>query len=288
MKPLFKIQELQEEFDKNGFVRVPLLTAAQVDELMLLYKTTETEHKKIGLPFTTTSHSNDSDLIRKADTQIAGVFSPEMNKYLCDYKLLFGNFLIKQPGLNSVTPLHQDTSFVDEKKFSSISIWVSLQDTDPENGCMRFIKGSHKFKHILRPTHDYSWPFEGIRDQLEKLLEDYPSQKGEAFIFHHGIIHASYPNLTDMPRIAAVMAAYHDDAQLLMYFLDKDSSSSVQKYKMTKDAYLHFIKGEPPAIGELIETEFFDYKQITPAEFGKMAPHSRSFIQKVLAFLPVF
>lgn len=286
MKQLFKTQHLQEEFDKNGFVRVPLLTAAQTDELLLRYRAIEAEHEQIGLPFTTTSHSNDHRLIQKADEAIASVFATEMDKYLCDYKLLFGNFLIKQTGSESVTPLHQDTSFVDESRFSSISVWVSLQDTDQRNGCMRFIKGSHRFRHILRPTHAYAWPFEGVRDRLEQLLVDYPSRRGEAFIFDHGLIHASYPNLTETPRVAAVMAAYPSEAELLMYFFEKGSTTSVQKYKMTKEAYLHFTKGEPPAAGDLIETETFDYRQVTPGELRAMLP-SRSFVQQVRGLLSI-
>lgn len=286
MKPLFKIQHLQDEFDKNGFVQIPLLTTAQTDELLLRYTAIEGEHKQIGLPFTTTSQSNDHKLIQKADEAIAGVLAVEMDKFLCDYTLLFGNFLIKQPGPDSVTPIHQDTSFVDERRFSSISVWVSLHDTDQRNGCMRFIKGSHKFKHLLRPTHAYPWPFEGVKEQLEGLLEDYPSRRGEAFVFHHGVIHASYPNLTDTPRVAAVMAAYPSDAELLMYFLENGTKDKVQKYKMTKEAYLHFIKGEPPAAGELIETETFDYRKVTPVELRSMLP-SKSFMQQLRSLLSI-
>ena len=286
MKQLFKTQHLQDEFDKNGFVRVHLLTAAQTDDLLLRYRAIEAEHDQIGLPFTTTSHSNDHQLIQKADEAIAAVFAAEMDKYLCDYKLLFGNFLIKQSGPQSVTPLHQDTSFVDESRFSSISVWVSLQDTDQRNGCMRFIKGSHKFKHILRPTHAYPWPFEEVKAQLEAQLTDYPSGRGEAFIFDHRVIHASYPNLTDTPRVAAVMAAYPSDTDLLMYFLEKGSTNSVQRYRMTKEAYLHFIKGEPPGAGDLIGTETFDYRPVTPDELRAMLP-PRSFVQQVRELLSI-
>lgn len=288
MTPLFKTSELQEEFNKNGFVHLPLLTAEQADQLLQFYKTLEVEHQQIGLPFITTSHSNNDELIRKADQYIERVLAPEMDKFLHNYKLLFGNFLIKQPGPDSITPLHQDTTFVDETKFSSISIWVSLQDTGPGNGCMRFVKGSHKFKIILRPTQTYPWPFEGVRNRLEKLLVDYPSRKGEAFIFHHGLIHASYANLTDTPRIAAVMAAYPAEAELLLLFLTKESSTNVQKYKMTKEAYLHFVKGEPPSMGELLEIAYFDFKQITPVELDGMITPSKSFAQKLRGHLSIF
>jgi hypothetical protein len=145
---------------------------------------------------------------------------------------------------------------------------------------MRFVKGSHKFKFILRPTHAYPWPFEGLKNRLEKHLTDYPSKKGEAFIFHHAVIHASYPNLTSSPRIAAVIAAYPKNAELLLLFPSKECSTLLEKYKMTKEAYLHFIKGEPPALGEFLEFVHFNFTAVTPEEFDSMVSGSSSFRQK--------
>jgi hypothetical protein len=251
MKPILKSQQLQQEFEENGFVRVPFLSEQQVDTLLKLYKTIEQEHSLIGIPFITTSHSNNHELIRKADGFIADIFKPKMDEILHDYKILFGNFLIKQPGIESITPLHQDTSFVDEHEYSSISVWVAMQDTDRNNGCMRFVKGSHKFRFTVRPSHAYPWHFEDVKLQLEKLLIDYPSKKGEAFIFHHGVIHASYANNTSTPRIAAIMAAYPADAELMMFFQQPDNPEVMQRYKMNKEAFLHFEKGKPPVMGKL-------------------------------------
>ncbi len=276
MSRLFISPDLQEEFDRHGFVRLRLFTAAQIDQLVAGYETLAEAHQNIGLPFTTTSHSNDHELIRAADDMIASVFAPEMDKVLLDYKLLFGNFLIKHPGADSATPLHQDTSFVDETLHSSISVWTSLVDTDQHNGCMRFIRGSHRFRHLLRPTHGYAWPFESVREELSALLEDFPSQKGEAFIFHHGVIHASYPNLTPQSRVAAVMAAYPQEANLLMYFADSQDSSLIRRFDMTKEAYLRFIKGEPPATG-LVETTRADFSPVTAPDLQQMLAARASF-----------
>jgi hypothetical protein len=71
MNRLFKSPALQEEFDKNGFVHVPFLTSVQAGSLLDFYRTIEAEHDQIGLPFTTTSQSNDHKLIRKANEEIA-------------------------------------------------------------------------------------------------------------------------------------------------------------------------------------------------------------------------
>lgn len=284
MLPLFTSPVLQEEFDKNGFVHVPFLSEEQVDTLMEAYKSMEAEHKAIGIPFITSSHSNDYQLIQRVDEAITAVFKPEMDKLLQNYNLLFGNFLIKQPSPESKTPLHQDTSFVDETKYASISVWVALTDTTPENGCMRFVKGSHKFRHTIRPSHNYPWYYEDVLDTLETMLVDYPSKKGEAFIFHHGLIHASYANATSTPRVAAILAAYPTNADLLMYFQQPDYPEMMQHYAMTKDAFLHFIKGAPPHLGSLICTEKTNYFKVTEKELKQITHHPNSFIKKLTAF----
>lgn len=267
MEPIFQSALHQKEFDENGFVKFTLLTPGQADELLRLYETTSAEHNEIALPFTTTSHSNNHELIRKVDNMITGMLEPVLKNILTNYKLLFSNFLVKMHGPASETPPHQDITFVDEHEFPSISAWVALSDTNETNGCMRFVKGSHKFMFTLRPTHQYPWAYENVRAQIAEHMIAYPCKKGEGFIFHHGAIHASFANTTNTPRVAAVLAAYPEKAELLHYFLPKGNKSEVSKYKMTKEAFLHFIKEQPPAMGEFVAVENFDFRQVTPQEF---------------------
>jgi hypothetical protein len=274
----------QNAFDKDGFIKVPFLTPSLVDRLYSAYLTLQPAHEAIGIPFITTSHSNNYNLISDVDQMIADVFVPEMDRLLIDYELLFGNFLIKQPGHNSITPPHQDTTFVDENEFSSFSIWVSLQDTDKQNGCMRFIKGSHKFLHTERPAHAYPWVYENVKDRLEALLVDYPSNKGEAFIFHHGVIHASYPNLSDRPRVAALMAGYPKTAELLMLFQNPINQELLQTYSMNKDAFLHFVKGKPPILGKLKAEKRHSFNTLSAKEFEQLLPKKPSVIKRLLHY----
>lgn len=66
------------------------------------------------------------------------------------------------------------------------------------------------------------------------------------------------------------MAAYPAEADLLMLFAAKENPALLNKYKMTREAYLHFIKGEPPAMEQLLETVNFDSRQINAQEFENM------------------
>ncbi len=280
MKPFFLSPGMQHEFEQNGFVRVPLLSPEACDKLMLQYKAIEEEHLKVGIPFITTSHTNDYSLIKKADDMISAALASPLEKIMCNYTLLFSNFLVKMPDENSATPAHQDSTFVDETEYESVSIWVSLQDTDERNGCMRFIKGSHKYLYSLRPTHFYPWAYANVRDRLEEMLESYPSKRGEAFIFTHSVIHGSFANVTTTPRVAVVMAAYPTGAQLYDFFLPKEEKNRVRKYKMNKDAYMAIVKDQPASKGEYVGDVFFDFVQLNEESFNKMLSGKSSAAKK--------
>lgn len=288
MMPLFLSDSLQKEFERNGFVKVDLLSKMEVDALLISYKSVLSEHEKINIPYITTSHSNNSDLISKVDSLLQKVIAPAISKIMCNYKLLFGNYLVKMPIANSETDPHQDITFVDEKEFASVNIWVALQDTNEENGCLYILKGSHKLMHTLRPSQNYPWAYENAKEEIKRLATPFQAKAGQAFVFNHAVVHGSYPNKTNRARIAAVLAAYPDKADLLHYYLPTTENNLVSKYLMTKQAYLHFKKGEPPAMGILLEKVNFDFKQISKTEFERLWQRrtgSTSFLNQALKFL---
>mgnify|MGYP003341178915 FL=1 len=172
MKPIFKSVQLQTQFDDKGFVKMKLLTLQQVENLLATYQTVAEEHEKIRIPYITTSHSNNPDLITNVDTVLQKIMAPAINQILENCNLLFGNYLVKMPVTGSETEPHQDITFVDETKYTSVNIWVALQDIDIKNGCMYFLEGSHKLMPTLRPTQHFPWAYENVKEELynAKLL----------------------------------------------------------------------------------------------------------------------
>lgn len=276
MKPLFQSIDLQKEFEQNGFVKIPLLTPKEVQQLVDDYNTVAAEHEAIGIPYITTSHSNNSALIAKVDSFLQHILAPAIERHLTNHKLLFGNFLVKMPMEGSETSPHQDITFVDENEYVSVNIWVALQDIDENNGAMYFFPGSHLLIPTIRPTHSYPWAYEHVSSEIKKHVVSFPAKAGDAFIFHHGVVHGSSANIADKARLAAVMAAYHADAQLLHYYLPDGKGNTVQKYSMTKDAFLSFVKNNPPAKGFFIEGITHDFHQLDVNEFKKILKQKSS------------
>jgi hypothetical protein len=267
MRSLFLSPQLQKTFEEDGFVKVPLLSNAEVAELLRAYEEVALAHEKINIPYITTSHSNNAELISHVDTVLQKVIAPAISRVLVNYKLLFGNYLIKMPVADSETLPHQDITFVDEAKFASVNIWIALQDTNEKNGCMYFLRGSHALMPTLRPTHSYPWAYENVKEDIKEYADAYPAKAGEAFIFHHAVVHGSFSNNSAQPRVAAVIAAYHSEAPLLHFYLPEGEQQRVQKYSMTKEAFLHFKKGTPPAKGILMGEEMHSFKQVNKNEF---------------------
>jgi len=276
MKPLFISPQHQQKFEEDGFVKIPLLNASEIASLLAEYDKVSEQHERLNIPYITTSLTYDAGLIARVDEVLQRIMGPAIDKFMIHYKLLFGNFLIKMPVSNSETAPHQDISFVDEDQYASVNIWVALQDINKENGCMYFLKGSHKLVSTLRPACQYDWEFEQVKEEIISHADTFTAKAGDAFIFNHAVLHGSYPNTSGKPRVAAVIAAYHSEAPLIHYYMPKDKKGVLQKYAMTKEAFLNFTEGAPPQKGVLVEEFNYEFRSLSKKEFEALTTKTQN------------
>lgn len=61
-------------------------------------------------------------------------------------RYLFDHAIYKSPGTHSETPWHQDVAFdpTRNERSKELHFWIPLQDVSAANGCMRFVRGSHR------------------------------------------------------------------------------------------------------------------------------------------------
>ncbi len=180
------------------------------------------------------------------DAKIVSALKEYFDENLCNYRFIFSNLLLKKRGADTVTPPHQDASFVNEIKDMMFSIWIPLMDTTPQNGCMRFLPGSHLLPLNPRPAPAHPWPYNEVLDVIEEKLVDLPLKAGEPAAFHGASIHASYPNRSEAIRPSVVMALTNDDAQWVQYYCKDYDRNLVEEYPMTKEDYLSYVKGTVP------------------------------------------
>lgn len=113
--------------------------------------------------------------------------------------------ILKPPVIGVSTPWHQDEAYWRaDFEYDSLSIWLALQPTTIENGCLQFIPGSHK-------QDVYSHHPIGNNPQIHGLEVDEvdtstavtcPLSSGGATVHHCRTLHFSGPNFTDKTRLA--------------------------------------------------------------------------------------
>ena len=115
-----------------------------------------------------------------------------------------------------VVAWHQDYSYwTRTKPIAHITCWCALDDATPENGCLQYIPGSHKWGLLPKPV--IAGDLHGIREFLsEDQKKEFDNRKlapvkaGEA-IFHHSLtLHGSGENKSTLPRRAFVINAFAD------------------------------------------------------------------------------
>lgn len=129
----------------------------------------------------------------------------------------------KPPVRGKAIPFHQDSPYlVRIKPIVTATIWIAVDPTSAENGCLRFIPGSHKrgvMDHI-RLEGDVLLGFETGLDPAqmdERKARDVALEAGQFCIFHAHTVHGSMPNLSGKRRAALAFrympgTSLYDDA----------------------------------------------------------------------------
>jgi len=119
---------------------------------------------------------------------------------------------LKPPETGMPFPLHQDSPFYRHEGFGYIDAVVHLDDTNDENGCLRFVAGSHAGGHIEHITEvDGTSVSPHLPTDVWRLEETEPvdAKAGDVVVFSIYTVHGSYVNRTDRWR-RLVRVGYRD------------------------------------------------------------------------------
>ena len=152
--------------------------------------------------------------------------------------------LQKKPRIGGAWEWHQDYGYWYKNQFmfpnQLISIMVALSPANKENGCIQFIKGSHK---LGRLNHGFKGEQVGadmeMVDNALKTMEIVYSElnAGDALIFHSNILHRSAANLSENPRWS-IISCYCSQSNLAY---NESSSSWKEPIKVVpNDAILNW------------------------------------------------
>ncbi len=104
----------------------------------------------------------------------------------------------KPPGIGMPTPAHQDGYYFKLEPANALTMWLALEPVDEENGCVRYVPGSHELgmrPHGKTGTLGFS---QGITDfPNENDLADevaFPADPGDLLVHHALTIHRAESN----------------------------------------------------------------------------------------------
>jgi len=134
----------------------------------------------------------------------------------CAYQLGFDDpaivqsmYIFKNPGIGSEVIPHQDAWYLHTDPMAVIGYWIALEDATIENGCLWFVKGSHKSgvhrRYIRNPDKNseellvYTAPAPIYQTSSFTAV---PVPKGTLILIHGQVVHFSEANKSSKSRHA--------------------------------------------------------------------------------------
>ena len=125
--------------------------------------------------------------------------------------ILWNSSLFAKPAKNGKkTPWHQDGEYWPIRPLETCTVWIAIDDATKENGCLKFMRGSHKDKR-LRPHRTSDDPNFTLHQEL--LESEYDDQKafhlelkaGQMSLHDVYLLHGSEANSSSNPRRGMTM-----------------------------------------------------------------------------------
>lgn len=111
-----------------------------------------------------------------------------------------------KPAVNGKrTPWHQDGQYWPIRPLATCTVWIAVDDATPENGCMRFIPGSHKSKRLMQHNQNDDTALT-LNQELksdeydESRAVDVALEAGQISLHDVYLAHGSEINTSQKPR----------------------------------------------------------------------------------------
>lgn len=266
MEPIFKSLELQERFNQDGYVRIPVLNSEQIERLKQMYlgyKDSLMFHGGIHI----TAEMSTPEQRQEIGKAVTDFLKPSLDNVFQNHDSLHGSFLVKTANTSSnQIGVHQDWTFVPENLgYSSGTLWIAVNDIPKERGGIGFIPGSHKWSDHTRYTpHEVAYnPFYEHGEMIMDKLSFLELKAGEAVLWNHKTLHGSVGNSTDEDRLVAGLSILPKDADKQIHFQIPNGNGEVSILKVDEGFYGrhnstslhgHFKDGTFPEGLEPVET----------------------------------
>ncbi|MEZ5054302.1 MAG: phytanoyl-CoA dioxygenase family protein [Chitinophagales bacterium] len=182
-------------------------------------------------------------IVENINLKIVEIVLPKLLPHLLNCEMFIASHLGKDSNINSIVLPHQDWTFIeDEENNYSFSCWIPLSDVDFNNGCMGFIKRTHKIFNDKRASPAALIP-QSINEHLFTLMpfiETIYMKAGECLIFNNKTLHASLPNIKKEYRDAVAIVFTKTGTNFRHFYLKPGTSDTLLEYEINKDFFLKY------------------------------------------------
>lgn len=240
--------KIKESFDRDGYVFLPgFLDLKEIDAI----NGELTEYIKKSVPEMPANHvfyedKNDPDTLKQLqDLHVHNPFFSEIltgSRFERIAEILLGEKVIgknleyfnKPQRIGKPTPPHQDNYYFMLEPPKAVTMWMALENVDEENGCVRYIRGSHlkgMRPHSRSQTLGFS---QAITDygEMENRTDEvaFPAKPGDLLIHHSMTIHRADGNKSETRSRKALGFIYFGE--------------SAKEDKEAKKAYQELLNAE--------------------------------------------
>ena len=170
-----------------------------------------------------------------------------------DIMLWSSSFFIKDPGSKSYVSWHQDSTYWGLKPLEIVTAWLAFTPSNPSNGCMRVIPGSHRrgqsaHKDAFADDNLLSRGQEIEVDISGEEVVDLVLEQGEMSLHHVRIFHGSNRNDSNAVRIGFAI-------RYIPAYTRQEGGRTFAELVRGEDRFRNFDTPTPPSV-EMGEEEW--------------------------------
>lgn len=241
-RPLFRLADMQADFDGRGYAVRRILTREQAGELLAMASSTGPDDgfdPQGSLMDQVTYHLTELDTNSAYKRRVLKLAADWLDEPLRDllpgYRILTASLFVKPPGKGGMA-IHSDWTLQEDLECPTINIWCALQDIDEANGPIAFVDGSHRlFDDIHGPTVNPQYA--GCESVLAPLAKAVTVEAGTAIFFDAGMLHCSLVNHSGTPRFALRISCIPEDRRGVLYRRHPDDPGTVEMFAMDVEDY---------------------------------------------------
>ena len=201
----------QSKFREDGFIFLPgFLSEKEISEVLEHLENLIFE-KVPNMPPEHAFYEDKNDLSTLKQLQVLYKYDPffygmmfnsrfeKLAKLLLDDEVIGKNmqYFNKPPRIGQPTPPHQDGFYFMLNPNEALTMWLGLDNVDEENGCVRYLKGSHlkgMRPHAKTQTLGFSQGISDYRLQDKNNETWFKTKPGDLLVHHALTVHRADNN----------------------------------------------------------------------------------------------